>query len=406
MSSRTHNPNTLSPVRRLSIDQAARIALHSQGFGRPRPTGKIDVRHFRRVLDLNSVVQLDSVNVAARAHYMPFFSRLGAYDRDKLDYWLWLSRENFEYWGHVASVMPMRVHRLMRHRMDGEHPWRYIRELAKDHPGFVESVLDAVRDAGPMSVSDLEHAGESAGSWWGWKPGRIVLEWLYMKGDLAIHRRDPQFKIFYDVAERVIPASVLAEAPASASDAARELVLLGARAQGVASIADLADQFRLKKGEARPAAVSLVSEGLLEEVEVDGWKDPAYLWPDATMPRRVHATALLSPFDPVVWNRDRLQRLFGFDYRIEIYVPKPKRRFGYYVLPFMLDGRFVARVDVKADRERRRLLVQSAHGETGVEGARVAQHLMAELELMAGWLGLDDVEVNRKGDLAEPLART
>lgn len=363
------------------------------------------MRHFRRVLDLNSVVQLDSVNVAARAHYMPFFSRLGGYDRDKLDDWLWLSRENFEYWGHVASVMPMRVHRLMRHRMDAEHPWRYIRELARDRPGFVEAVFDAVEERGPLSVSDLEHAGESAGSWWGWKPGRIVLEWLYMKGELAIHRRDPQFKIFYDIAQRVIPPPVRAEPAASPADAARELVLLGARGQGVGTVSDLADQFRLKKTDARQAVESLVSAGRLEEVEVGGWKDPAYLHPAASIPRNIEARSLLSPFDPLVWNRERLERLFGFDYRIEIYVPKPKRKYGYYVLPFMLDGRLVARVDLKADRGRGRLLVPSAHAEKGIDQKRVATELSEELQLMASWLGLNGVEVGRAGDLAGALGR-
>ncbi|MDH3518127.1 MAG: winged helix DNA-binding domain-containing protein [Acidimicrobiia bacterium] len=390
-------------MRRLTSDQASRLALGAQGFGSPRPEGRVDVRHFRRILEINSVVQLDSVNVAARAHYMPFFSRLGPYDRSKLDDWLWSSRENFEYWGHVASVMPMRVHRLLRHRMNEVRPWRFIRELAAEHPGFVDEVRAAVEARGPLSVSDLENAGSFGGSWWGWKPGRTVLEWLYITGELAVDRRDPQFKIYYDLHERVIPAAILDERAADRDEAHRELILLGARAQGVGTATDLADQFRLKGPEVRRAIGSLVESGRLEEADVEGWKQRAYLDPATAIPRSVEGGALLSPFDPVVWKRDRAERLFGFEYRIEIYVPKEKRQFGYYVLPFLLDGRLQARVDVKADRQGGRLIAQAAHVEEGCDPVRVGRELARELETMAGWLELDDVSVVANGELSSHL---
>ncbi len=387
-------------MRRLTSDQAARIFLGAQGFGSHRPTGRIDVRHFRRVLDINSVVQLDSVNVAARAHYMPFFSRLGPYDRDKLDDWLWTSGENFEYWGHMASVMPMRVHRLIRHRMSRDRLWRDLETLEEEHPGFLADIHRAVRERGPLSVSDLDSAGPSGGSWWGWKPGRIALEWLYITGELAVHRRDPQFKIFYDLIHRVIPPATLGEPEADRSEAIRELVMLGALAQGVGTAADLADQFRIKTTEARQQIEGLVASGRLEEVRVDGWKDPGYLDPGAGVPRSIEGIAVLSPFDPVVWNRDRAERLFGFEYRIEIYTPKEKRRFGYYVLPVLLDGRLQGRVDVKADRQAGRLLVRAAHFEPGCDPVRLGSALAAEMKTMAGWLGLADVEVEPTGGLA------
>ncbi len=387
-------------MRRLSSDQAARLALGAQGFASPRPSGRIDVRHFRRILDLNSVVQLDSVNVAARAHYMPFFSRLGAYDRDRLDEWLWSSRENFEYWGHVASVMPMRVHRLLRYRMVHDKPWRQIREFSAKHPGFVEEVRMAVEASGPLSVSDLENAGSSGGSWWGWKPGRLALEWLYMTGELAVDRRDSQFKIYYDLLERVVPKAVRDEPDADRAEAFRELIMLGARAQGVGTATDLADQFRLTGPEVRAGIAELVSTGRLEEVEVEGWRATAYLDPEAVMPRSIVGRALLSPFDPVVWKRDRAERLHGFEYRIEIYTPKHKRRYGYYVLPFLLDGRLQARVDVKADRRSGRLLAQAAHLEEGCDPVRVGRELAGELREMATWLELGDIEVVANGDLS------
>ena len=390
-------------MRTLTIAQARRVALGAQGFARPRPDGRVDVRHLRRVLGHNGVVQLDSVNVAARAHYLPFFSRLGTYDRDRLDAWLWWSGENFEYWGHEASVMPMAVHPLLRHRMTGIHPWRGVQRLAEEHPGYVDQVLAQVRAEGPLSVSDLEHAGSRGGSWWGWNLGRVALEWLYAKGDLAIHHRDAQFTLYYDAYERVIPPAVRAAPLVPAPDAHRELLLLAARAHGVGTVHDLADHWRIRITDARSALAALLAVGAVEEVRVAGWREPAYLDPAAALPRRIRARALLSPFDPVVWFRPRAERLFGFRYRIEIYVPRHKREYGYYVLPFLLDDRLVGRVDLKADRGAGILRVHGAFAEEGVDRARVARALATELAQLAGWLGLEEIAVADRGDLATAL---
>jgi uncharacterized protein YcaQ len=390
-------------VRTLSIDQARRIALGAQGFAPARPAGRADVRHLRRVLEANSVVQVDSVNVTARAHYLPFWSRLGDYDVDRLDDLLWRDRECFEYWGHAASVMPHRVHRLMRYRMDRTHPWTGVRRLAEEHPGYVEQVLEEVREDGPLTVGELADAGQRGGPWWGWSNGRMALDWLFTTGAIAIAQRDRAFTLHYDVPERVIPADVLAAEPASVEEAHRELLYLGAKAHGVGTLADLADHFRLKLTPSKRAAAELVAAGRLEEVQVRGWDQPAYLDPEATLPRRIGARAVLAPFDPVVWFRDRAERLFDFHYRIEIYVPKPQRTYGYYVLPFLLDDRLVGRVDLKSDRQAGVLRVPGAFAEPGEDRVRVGRELAAELREYAAWEGLSDVVVGSKGDLVPAL---
>lgn len=390
-------------MRTLTIDQARRIALGAQGFGRPRPSGRVDVRHLRRVLETNSVVQLDSVNVAARAHEMPFFSRLGPYDVDRMLDWLWDGTENFEYPGHEASVMPLRVHPLLRYRMQRAHPWRSAQRILEEHPGYVDDVLAQVAASGPLSVRDLADAGSRRGSWWGWNIGRVALEWLYVSGALAIHHRDRAFTLHYDLPERVLPPQVLAMPAATRPQAHRELLLLAARGQGVGTVHDLADHFRLRTREARAAVDDLVAAGALEPVRVRGWDEPAYVLPDVVVPRRVRARALLSPFDPVVWFRPRALRLFDFHYRIEIYVPKPRRLYGYYVLPFLLDDRLVARVDLKSDRQAGVLRVLGAWAEDGVDRVRVARELADELRLFASWRGLTALDVADHGDLATAL---
>ena len=390
-------------MRSLTIGQARRYALGAQGFADARPAGRVDVRHLRRVLALNSVVQLDSVNVSARAHYLPFFSRLGAYDTDRLDDWLWRSRENFEYPGHEASVLPVTLHPLMRWRMARAHRWSSVERLATEHPTYLDQVLSAVSEAGPLSVSDLESSGTRGGSWWGWNAGRVALDWLYVKGELAVHHRDPQFTLHYDLHERVIPDEVLALGTPTEVEAQRRLLLLAARAHGVGTARDLNDHFRLPITTSRELLADLASEGELVEVHVEGWRDPAYLHPEAVLPHRIEARALLSPFDPVVWFRERAERLFDFHYRIEIYVPREKRRYGYYVLPFLLDDRIQARVDLKSDRQAGVLRVLGSFAEDGVDVARVARELAAELTLYARWQGLGDVAVAPSGDLAPAL---
>jgi len=378
------------------------MALGSQGLTGTRPAGRVDVRHFRRVLEQIGLLQLDSVNVLARSHYLPVFSRLGSYDIARFDHWTARSGELFEYWGHMASLLPVADHPLYRWRMAAMKPWHHIREIEARRPGYVEAVYEEVRERGPVTVSDLGDAGERTGPWWGYAPGKVALEWLFAAGRLTAYR-DGSFTRIYDLPERVIdPAILAAEAP-PAEEAYRVLLERAARHHGVGTAADLADYHRLHVPMARKVMAAMAKRGELEQVEVEGWKGPAYAHPEARLPRR-GGTALLSPFDPLVWNRDRAERLFGFFYRIEIYVPAPKRVYGYYVLPFLMDGHLVARVDLKADRAGGALLVHGVFAEPGVDRTAVAAALAGHLEEMARWLGLSEVKVAANGDLSRLLA--
>ena len=388
---------------RLSIDRARRIALAAQGLTRQRPGGRVDVRHFRRVLSDVGVVQLDSVNVLARAHYMPFFARLGPYDQGALDRWLWGSGELFEYWGHEASLLPIEARSLFEHRMIGEHRWRAVERLNEERPGFVDHVYEQVRTRGALTVSDLDAQERRSGAWWGWRSEKVALEWLFLTGKLTSAGR-PAFNRLYDLPERVHPEAV--DLPRVDADEARKALLVrAAESLGVATLADLADYYRIRVPVARPLVHELVQAGALEQVEVEGWRDRAYLHPTAVTPRRHRGAALVNPFDPLIWFRPRVERLFGFRYRIEIYVPAKDRVYGYYVLPFLLDGELVGRADLKADRKRGVLSVRAAHVEEGQDEARVASALAGELYGMAGWLGLEDVEVDRVGNLSKSLTR-
>jgi uncharacterized protein YcaQ len=388
----------------LSNDEARRLALAAQGFADPRPTGRVDVRHMRRALRRMNLVQLDSVNVVVRSHYMPFFSRLGPYPMELLDDLAFNRRELFEYWGHAASLLPVDHYPLLRHRMEEPSPRHraWAEQLSKDRPGYIERVLDEVRENGPLSVSDLEDGGDRTGPWWGYGPGKVVLEWHFRTGEITTHDR-PGFTRVYDLTERVLPDHVHELPVPSKEEAHRELLLRSARAHGVGTATDLADYYRLKIPEARPLLNDLADEGLLLRVNVEGWTQPSFAHPDAKLPRRIEGRALLTPFDPVVWLRERASRMFDFDYTIEIYVPEPKRQYGYYVMPFLLDGELVARVDLKADRKASTLLARAAHLEDGADAKRVAAELAGELRTMAEWLGLDAVEAGRRGNLAREL---
>jgi uncharacterized protein YcaQ len=390
-------------MRKLTIDQARRFALGAQGFADPRPAGRVDVRHFRRVVDRIGLVQLDSVNVFSRTHYMPFFSRLGAYDRAALDAWLWGSGEMFEYWGHEASLIPVQDHNLWGWRMNGTFNWARLETMRRDHPEYLDQVLEQVRHRGPLKTADLHDPGQRDGtSMWGWSKGKVALEALFMGGKVTTAHR-PNFTRMYDLSERVIPEEHFDAQGLEREKAQSILLLKAARSMGVATAADLADYHRIKMPEARPLIERLSDAGELVEVEVEGWGRAAYLHPEARLPRKVEGRALLSPFDNLVWFRDRIDRLWDFHYRIEIYVPEPKRVYGYYVLPLLLDGELVARVDLKTDRKRQSLLVKGVFAEPGVDRARVARELRAELELTSSWLGLKDVEVGRDGDLADAV---
>jgi uncharacterized protein len=390
----------------ISPGRARRLALTAQGLdrGRPEPGVRRDVRHLRRVLDAADIVQLDSVNVLARAHELPFWARLGPHDRAARDRWLWRSREAYEGWIHVASMTGVEAWPLLAHRRAEATPGRRVQRMLAEDPTYPHRVLAQVAERGPLRVRDLAEAGTRTGPWWGSPKGKIALDWLTATGRLAVHHRTRAFETSYDLAERVLPDAVLGATPPDRDRAIELLLLRAARAHGIGTAADLADHHRLRPAEARAALERLADRGELDRVRVRGWRDDAYLDPGARTARTIRARTLLSPFDPVVWFRPRTQRLFGFHYRIEIYVPERDRVHGYYVLPFLLGDELVARVDLKADRAGGRLLVRGAFLEEHGHRGRIARALAAELEELAVWLGLDAVEVADHGDLARPLA--
>jgi uncharacterized protein len=393
----------MSTTVELSSAQARRLALGAQGFSDPRPTGRIDRRHLRRVVDRMGLIQIDSVNVLVRSQELPLFARLGPHPRS-LIYDATLHGDLFEFWVHEACHVPMELHPLQRWAMQ-EHPrWRSLRTWAATNRSLVEGVLDRVRAEGPIVASDLDMRDRPKSTWWDWDDGKLALEHLFRTGEVAARRRSSDFARLYDVAERMIPAHVLAQPGPPAHEAKKELLVRAAKHHGVGTASDLTDYHRLSH--TRTLLAELVEEGRLVPATVEGWSQPAFLHPDAKIPRRVSARALLSPFDPVVWNRSRIERLFGFHYRIEIYVPAAKRQYGYYVLPFLLGDDLVARIDLKADRRSATLLVQGAFGEAGIDERYVAAELAVELASMAQWLGLDGgISVAARGDLSPALAR-
>ncbi len=393
----------------LSAAQARRVAIAAQGLTRPRPSGPAGTRQLRRMFAELGAVQIDSVNVLARAHYLPAYSRLGGYPPAALDRFVYRDVEAFECWAHEASLLPIGLYSLIRWRMTRTRErfdtWGGIARLAREQPGYVAGILGEVRERGPLTGGDLVQPEPKRREHWGWNwhDGKIALEWLFRTGELAIADRRG-FQRVYDLPERVLPARVL-HAPTPPADAAqRALLLRAADALGVATYGDLADYFRMPKPDAKARVAELVEAGELEPIDVEGWRASAYVRPWLRVPRRVGARALVAPFDPLVWERSRTARLFGFDYRIEIYVPAAKRVHGYYVLPFLLGDRLVARVDLKADRQAGRLRVKAAYGEPGIDVEHVTGELVAELVAMAGWLGLTGrVDVGGHGDLASPL---
>ncbi len=387
----------------LSAAEARRIALAAQGFTVPRPTGRVDRRHLRRVFDRINVIQVDSVNVLVRSQELPLFARLGPHPRtmlaDAID-----DGELWECWAHVASIVPSVQHRLFRWSM-GRGLYRSIVRIKADKPGLVDEVLARIRDNGPITAADLEQRVGKKGSWWDWDDGKLALEHLFRQGQLVAIRRRRDFAREYDLPERVLPLSVLDAPTPSEAEARKELLALAARSMGVATFSDLTDYHRQANAPCKPLVAELVDEGVLRPAAVEGWAKPAYLHRDAPVPRAVHARALLSPFDSLVWYRDRTERLFDFRYRIEIYTPAPKRVYGYYVLPYLLGDRLVGRVDLKADRAGGVLRVQGAYVEHGVDEVAVAGPLLEELRLIAGWLELDAVAATDRGELAEALRR-
>jgi uncharacterized protein YcaQ len=405
----------------LSADEARRLALAAQGFGRPRPTGRIDARHLRRAVDAVGLLQLDSVNVFCRSHYMPVFSRLGPYPREALDRLAWHQnpggtrrragrRALIEYWGHEASLLPVELQPLLRWRMARADAlaWKGVARVAAEQPELLEFVLGIVRERGPIRASELAAKGRKRepGEMWNWSEEKTALEYLFFAGRVCAARR-VNFERLYDLPERVLPRAVLETPTPSQEVAQRQLLLIAAKRLGVATEADLGDYFRLPRAESKARVAELAEDGGLVPVRVEGWRRPAYLATErpTDLHRASQARALLTPFDSLVWARERTERLFNFRYRIEIYVPAPKRIYGYYVLPFLLDGRLVARVDLKSDRQAGVLRVRAAFAEPGVDTALVATELAGEVRLLSGWLGLGGVSVARKGDLVAALRR-
>ncbi|HEX6657331.1 MAG TPA: crosslink repair DNA glycosylase YcaQ family protein, partial [Ilumatobacter sp.] len=377
----------------MSNAQARRIALAAQGFTDRRPAGRIDRRHLRRVLDRIGLIQIDSVNVLVRSQELPLFARLGPHPRTLIDD-ATAAGELFEYWVHEASHVQTAHHHLYRWMMRQPHRWPAFRRLMADRAGYIESVYEYVVANGPVVAGDLKQRVGKKGTWWDYDDGKIALEALFYEGRVSARRRPRDFARVYDITERVIPPDALARPTLPEREARKELLVLAAKYHGVGTLRDLTDYHRMKQTSCAPLAAELVEEGRLVAAEVREWDRLAYVHPDATTPRRVNARALLSPFDPVVWNRERAERLFGFHYRIEIYTPAPRRQYGYYVLPFLLGDELVGRVDLKADRASSALLVQSAWGEPGTTNGDVAGELHEELTSMAAWLGLERVVVN------------
>jgi uncharacterized protein YcaQ len=404
---------------RLSLDTARRVALAAQGFDRPRPAGTLDARHLQRVIDTVGALQIDSVNVLSRSHYLPMFSRLGPYPRRLLDRSTQRQpRRLVEYWAHEASFLPPATLRLLRWRMARaeSEAWAGIVRVVHGQPQLLDAVRQVVTDLGPLTSAEIERrlagpAERPRTDWgWNWSDAKRAIAFLFWAGEISSAGRTAQFERRYDLPERVVPAAVWALPDPDPADAVRELVRIAARACGVATQQSLRDYFRLRPAVALPAIESLVEAGELLPVRVEGWSRPGYLYAEARIPRRIDACALLSPFDSLIWHRERTEALFGFRYRLEIYVPAARRVHGYYVLPFLLGDRLVARVDLKANRpdspgSAGRLLVRAAWSEPRPP-ADLAVRLASELTALAGWLDLGDIAVEDAGDLAPALRAT
>lgn len=394
----------------LSSVEARRMAVRAQGLARARPKSPVTRRHMREVMGRVGGVQIDAVNAVARNHDLVLHARLGAFPSTLLDEAA-QQGDTFEYWGHEASHLPVSLHPLLRWRMQAARrgeAWTTVVKVARQDPRFVATVRDAIAERGPSTAGELAELlrprQRPKGAWWDWDDTKAVLEYLFWIGEVTARRR-PDFTRVYDLTERVLPPAVVAASTPPVDKARSELLLVAARAMGVATADDLIDYFRMKPSDCRPLLDTLVRRKQLLRAEVEGWRDPAYLDPEAPTPRPTKARALIAPFDSLIWHRPRVERLFDMNYRVEIYVPAAQRRFGYYVMPFLLGDRLVARVDLKADRQAGALKVLLAQGEPEAPPAEVViEALYAELSVMASWLGLQRVSVMQRGDLARKLA--
>ncbi|WP_371229244.1 winged helix-turn-helix domain-containing protein [Pseudomonas sp. QE6] len=387
-------------VESLSLKQARRLALAAQGFTLRRPGGEVQRRHVRGLLERLGVLQIDSVNALVRSHYLPLFSRLGNYSPTLLEEAAWSAgrhRRLFEYWGHEASLLPLELYPLMRWRMrrasEGRGIYQQLARFGREQQPVIQRVLNAVREQGALGAGSLNTREERAGPWWDWSDEKHALEWLFAAGEVTVAGRRG-FERLYDLPERVLPSAVLDQPDLEEAEAQRRLLLHSAQALGVATEKDLRDYFRLEPADSKARLAELVEGGDLLPVRVQGWQAPGYCLADAVIPRKVRASALLSPFDSLVWERARTERLFDFRYRLEIYTPQHKRVYGYYVLPFLFDEQLVARVDLRSDRVAGRLVVHAVHEEAKGPREEGWIALAQQLGEMANWLGLERVEVN------------
>ena len=373
----------------LSIADARALALAAQGFDTARPKTKATQRHVDALISRLGVIQIDSVNVLVRSQELPLFSRLGNHNRNAIPK-ATEQQKLFEYWGHEAAHLPVEIHPLFRWKMEaarlGKAKHWGLTSFYDDNKAFVKRMLKHVEKNGPTTSRELSTRTEKKGTWWDWDEAKVALEYLFLTGQLMSRGRGTDFARIYDTPERVLPEDVLNAPTPSEHDARKQLLVRSAIAQGVATASDLADYYRQKPATVKPLIAELVEEGELRTVAVDGWTEKAFIHRAAKLPKQLHATALLSPFDSLVWCRPRNERLFDFHYRIEIYTPKEKRKFGYYVLPFMMNGEMVGRVDLKADRANSKLLVHSVHTEKGVKRSTINDALNNELRTMASWL--------------------
>ncbi|MFR0688089.1 winged helix-turn-helix domain-containing protein [Enterobacterales bacterium AE_CKDN230030158-1A_HGKHYDSX7] len=396
-------------VESLSLKQARRLALAAQGFTLRRPNGEVQRRHVRALLERLGVLQIDSVNALVRSHYLPLFSRLGNYSPVLLEEAAWSGgrhRRLFEYWGHEASLLPLELYPLMRWRMrraaEGRGIYQQLARFGREQQPVIRRVLDAVRQQGALGAGSLTTREERAGPWWDWSDEKHALEWLFAAGEVTVAGRKG-FERLYDLPERVLPSTLLAQAELDEAEAQRQLLLHSAQALGVATEKDLRDYFRLEPADSKARLAELVEAGELLAVQVQGWQAPAYCLADSVIPRKVRASALLSPFDSLVWERARTERLFDFRYRLEIYTPQHKRIYGYYVLPFLFDEHLAARVDLRADRASGRLVVHAVHEEEKGLSEEGHAALAQQLGEMAAWLGLEQVAVTCRRPSGERL---
>ncbi len=380
----------------LSIADARALALAAQGFDTPRPASKATQRHVNSLISRLGVIQIDSVNVLVRSQELPLFSRLGNHDRNAIPK-ATESQKIFEYWGHEAAHLPVEIHPLFRWKMEaarlGKARHWGLTSFYDDNKAFVKRMLKHIETNGPTTARELSTRTEKRGAdkktWWDWDESKTALEYLFLTGQLMSRGRGTDFARIYDTPEHVLPRQVLDAPTPTEHDARKQLLIRSAIAQGVATVGDLADYYRQKPAAVKPLIAELIEEGELRTVAVDGWAEKAFVHRSAKLPKQLHATALLSPFDSLVWCRPRNERLFDFHYRIEIYTPKEKRKFGYYVLPFMLNGQMVGRVDLKADRANSKLQVHSVHTEKGIKRATINDALNNELRALATWLQIN-----------------